>query len=250
MGPHEGPKLAMQWSGRRSWRPDDTLISHDETGTDAERPHRPPPHRGSSCSPPAHSRWCGRLTLLPSVTAGVRRTALLKPGSRPAMLKRPPLPRRWPSFGRPSWPQSAALVATRAMWRLPCLKAWFGCPSTQAVRRADGGRAGAGRQTGAQARATGRARRAVRGGCLDEVGKLLPRYWLGGRESLGVVAVRGRAAEPSRALVGEVVGRIGGAPDALQLVDLAPPWLQEVPAVVAADVGGLCPRHRHGAAPG
>lgn len=72
---------------------DDTRMCHDEAGTDAERPHRPAPHRGSSCSPPAHSRWCVRLMLPSCVTAGVRRPARFRPGSRPAVRKRPPLPR-------------------------------------------------------------------------------------------------------------------------------------------------------------
>ena len=37
----------------RAHTSDDTRPSPDEAGTDAERPHRPRPPRGSMCSPPA-----------------------------------------------------------------------------------------------------------------------------------------------------------------------------------------------------
>ncbi|MFD8162319.1 hypothetical protein [Streptomyces malaysiensis] len=40
----------------------DTLVSHRDTETDAERPRRPEPPRGSSCSPPARTGQFGLLT--------------------------------------------------------------------------------------------------------------------------------------------------------------------------------------------
>lgn len=40
----------------------DTLVSHRDTETDAERSRRPEPLRGSSCSPPARTGQFGLLT--------------------------------------------------------------------------------------------------------------------------------------------------------------------------------------------
>lgn len=68
----------------RSWArtardPDDALMSHIETCTDAERPWRAQTERGSSCPPPAHSRRCDRLTL----PQGRRRGYGGQPNDRP-----------------------------------------------------------------------------------------------------------------------------------------------------------------------